>query len=75
MTVKDLREAIKGKSGNARVYYQRIEDVYFKKHGWDKHSVLKPDHFYGDEAMDEFTRAFTAVHYKDVDNLYITAHH
>ena len=39
MTVGDLKRLIKNFPDDAKVYYHRIEDVYFKKHGWDKTTI------------------------------------
>ena len=38
MTVKELREAIANLPDDGEVYIQKIEDIYFEKHGW---STLK----------------------------------
>ena len=39
MTVGALKKALENVPDDAEVRYQRIEDVYFKKHGWD--SIVK----------------------------------
>ena len=33
-TVGQLRKHIEGLSDDTKVYIERIEDVYFEKHGW-----------------------------------------
>lgn len=41
LTVGQLRKAMEGLPDDAPVVYQRIEDVYFEKHGWE--TVDRPD--------------------------------
>lgn len=71
LTVGRLREAIKDLPDDAPVLYERIEDVYFDKHGWK--AELKPGEF--PEYPSQYIRAFTSVKYKEDDALYITAHY
>ncbi len=77
LTVGQLREKIKDMPDDAKVYYRRIEDVYFDKYEWSKSSVFKPCFPYADdrEMDNEYTRAFQALKYKDDPNLYIDAHY
>jgi len=77
MTVGDLKKLIKKMPDDAKVYYQRIEDVYFEKHEWSKSSVFKADPEYGDDPpiYDEYTRVYGSNRYKDDTNLYLTAHY
>jgi hypothetical protein len=35
MTVKDLRESLKGLPDDTLVHIERIHDVYFEKYNWD----------------------------------------
>jgi hypothetical protein len=35
MTAGTLKKILEGVPDNAKVVYQRIEDAYFKEHGWD----------------------------------------
>ncbi len=76
MTVGDMRRAIQGLDNDAKVYYQRIEDVYFNKHGWSKSSkfTIDPDYDDPDDIKDEWTQAFDAYKAQDGD-LHITAHY
>lgn len=74
MTVGDIREKIKNMPDDARVYYQRIEDVYFDKHKWVADKVI-PDDFMPDEREldNEYIHAFCCFEYSG--DLYITAHY
>lgn len=63
----DLRKALEGVSDDAPVFYQRIEDVYFEKHGWI------PLEQQGEEGVDHYVRAFTAWPGLD-GRFFITAH-
>jgi hypothetical protein len=62
------------------VYYQRIEDFYFERNGWD-HSVRVKYDYFGmdmnplDMHEDQYIVAFSPVKYKNDRNLYITAHY
>jgi hypothetical protein len=73
LTVGLLREAMKDLPDDAPVYYERIEDVYFEKHGWTTEPRPNPDG-YNDCPPSQFIRAFTPIRYKDDNGLYITAH-
>ena len=64
------------------VYYQRIEDIYFKEHNWDvrvKYDSLSADINPLWLTEDEFVPAFCCYGYKEGfqkdRNLYITAHY
>jgi hypothetical protein len=48
-TVGDLRRKLKGLPDGMPVYYQRIEDVYFRKRGWKTRRLLwEPPNVYAD---------------------------
>lgn len=72
LTVGSLRKALRGLDDSVPVYYQRIEDAYFKKHGWSKTSVFLNDAWDGRE---EFTRAFCVVSTDQAPGFFITAHY
>lgn len=76
-TVADLRRVIQQLPDDAKVYYQRIEDVYFDKHGW-KAGKLTPDpdilRLYNEVVNEEWIRAWCAFKAEDGD-LHITAHY
>lgn len=76
LTVGRLREAIKDLPDDAPVYYERIEDVYFEKHGWTTEPRPNPDGPGRDNDFppSQFIRAFTTIRYRDCNGLYITAH-
>jgi hypothetical protein len=77
-TVGDLKKFIKQHKipNNALILYQRIEDVYFKKYGWNKSicTVKKPD-FELEGTMDTYVTVWAPVKFKDDSNLYLTAHY
>lgn len=74
MTVGDMRKAIEGLPDTARVFYERIEDVYFDKWNWEADMYLPtqgvPEQ---DQVFDEYLRAYAGYH-RDGD-LFITAHY
>lgn len=71
ITVKDIKEIIKDLPDDVQITYQRIEDVYFEKHGW-KSEKVKCDIF--PEDKDEFILASTAWFDKDNNKVRISAH-
>jgi hypothetical protein len=76
LTVGGLRKILEGLPPRTPVHYQRIEDVYFDKHGW-KPDLLIPDPDMA-EFKDEFVRAFCAFQYRDDEGkmqLLLTAHY
>ena len=70
MKVKDLRKALRGVPANAEVRYQRIEDVYFKKHGW-KGKMFKVD----EPFENEYIEVFSALLLKDENVFILNAHY
>jgi hypothetical protein len=62
---------------DANVYYQRIEDVYFNKYGWDKSvcTVKKPDSDFKQGEKDTFVAVWSYIKFKDDDSLFLTAHY
>lgn len=73
LTIGRLKEFIKDLPDDGKIYYQRIEDVYFEKHGWDKNVVKKPSEY--PEYTDDFVGVFTYIKYRDDKDLYLTAHY
>ena len=57
LTVGELRKKLEGLPDDMPVYYQRIEDVFFKKHGWKPVEMMDQYHR---QIPDEFVRAFDA---------------
>lgn len=74
LTVGQLRQVIQNLPDEAKVYYERIEDVYFNKYGWvsDKLIPVYPDGE-ADDIKDEYLRAWCAFN-RDGD-VCITAHY
>lgn len=62
LTVGSLKKSLRGLSNDTPVFYERIEDVYFTKNGWDKFSLFIKDWFWHKlKKMDsEYIRAFAA---------------
>ena len=76
LTIKELKEAIKDLPEDTPVYYQRIEDVYFIKHGWDKTALsLVWDRIGGEDVYSEYTEAFSCYKHPDKDVFVINAHY
>lgn len=74
MTVGDLRQAIEGLPDNAKVFYHRIEDVYFEEHGWTPDKLVRSDFTEPEENInDQYIRAFCA--FSEDGDLLITAHY
>jgi hypothetical protein len=71
LTVGRLKEFIKEHNipDNAKVFYQRIEDMYFQRHGWT--TVEKP----WDDITSQYIRAWGCIKFLDDGNLYIDAHY
>ena len=71
LTVGELKRALEGMADGAPVFYERIEDVYFEKHGWPLRAVPDLHH----ERPDYYVQAFSASPASDGSALYITAHY
>jgi len=69
MTVKDLKRSLNDIPDDYKIYYQRIEDIYFNKHGW-KGKKIK---FY--DSFSEYIRAFSAYPKKNNKILVINGHY
>ncbi len=75
LTVGCLKKALKGLDDDTPVYYQRIEDAYFEKFGWQK-DVIKIKDFDGIvHWTDEFVRAYCVVSTDKKPGFFITAHY
>ena len=70
-TVKELKKYLESVPDDYEVVYERIEDIYFNKHGWDS-SVIKVE---SDEMTSEMIPAFQAYVWHDYKILVITAHY
>ena len=75
-TVGELKKFIETNKipDNALILYQRIEDAYFKEHGWSRNSVKKPHLVYPEMGKDEFVVVFGPIKYNKDPNIYLTAH-
>lgn len=68
LTIKGLKEALKDLPDNIPVYYQRIEDVYFEKYGWDKSALSLVWEQFGTEVIyNDYTRAFSCYKHTTKD--------
>lgn len=70
MTVKDLKKSLENVPDNYKVYYQRIEDVYFLKHGWKGKKMKFNDSFFS-----EYIEAFSAYPHKKNKCFVINGHY
>ena len=72
LTVGDLRKFLETHNppDDAIVLVERVEDIYFEKHGWktvEKEFDVWETH--------EYIKAFCACKFKDDNNLYINCHY
>lgn len=81
MTVGWLKKFIKENNipDDAQIFVERVEDVYFEKHGWSKTSVFKDNDMSLDTKDDSFKTQYhpiwSPVKYKDDNNLYLDLHY
>jgi hypothetical protein len=77
MTVADLRKALEGVPDDAEVRYQRIEDVYFEKNGWDSPKVTKRLPWGFEETPDEYSQyiAVFSAYKHPYDNVFVLNAH
>lgn len=73
LTVGRLREQLADLPDDMPVYYERIEDSYFERGGWDKTVLNVPDDHYPEDATSQYTRAFCGFRFGE--NFCITAHY
>jgi len=72
LTVGDLRKKLEGLDDDMPVYIQRIEDVYFNKHGWiPEELIFDPD----DKTMSDYVLAFCGYKYWYEDKFIINGHY
>jgi hypothetical protein len=62
LTVGQLKESLKDYPDDALVVSQRIEDVYYEKHGW---TTLKKQHPIYSEYNNEYSAVWSPVGYMD----------
>jgi hypothetical protein len=73
LRVEDLKRWLKKLPDETRIYYQRIEDVYFEKHGWDS-TVIKREK--GDESYQGDYAWLQGILFDKKKNiLYLSAHY
>lgn len=59
-------------SDDAKVLIERVEDVYFEKHGWETYP--KPNIIIGD-LENHYVPAFSCLKYDDDEHLFIDLHY
>lgn len=70
LTVKQLKEKIKDLDDDVEVFMERVEDVYFDKHGWKTESITFS------VELNEYSDVFNAAQCTIFDNkLVILAHY
>lgn len=77
LKVKDLKEALKNVPDNCEVRYQRIEDIYFEKYGWDKIVKKLPfgdEIYYDKDDYSQYIEVFSACKHPDADVFVLNAH-
>lgn len=75
LTVGGLRKALEGKPDNTPVYYQRIEDAYFEKFGWQDDVVTLKENDGFLDWDDEYVLAHCVVRTDQKKGFFITAHY
>lgn len=73
LRVGDLKKQLEEYPDDALVVAQRVEDVYYEKHGWDV--IEKPDGIYP-EHMNQYHPVWSICHYRDdKDCLFLDLHY
>jgi hypothetical protein len=73
LTVGRLKEELAKYSDDALVVAQRVEDVYYERHGWK--TIDKPDPLYTDHHQ-QYTPVWGICHYfDDKDCLFLDLHY
>jgi hypothetical protein len=73
-TAGELKQMLYAVPDDYQVVYQRIEDVYFEEHGWDK-SVIKTPSDVHCGIDNDMIPAFQAFQWPEFKILVITAHY
>ena len=78
LTADVLKEVLEHVPDDAKVYYERIEDVYFEENGW-KNEWLMDDEWFDranpDSKGENWINAFGIFYNKEENALKITAHY
>lgn len=73
LRVGDLKKQLEKYPDDALVVAQRVEDVYYEKHGWE--TINKPDPIYN-EHNQQYTPVWGVCHYMDdKDCLFLDLHY
>jgi hypothetical protein len=85
LTIRELKEAIKDMPDDMIVAYQRIEDIYFEKYGWEAEKLRwdyptligydKDDNKIYEDNISEYIKAFDAYKHPDKEIFVINAHY
>ena len=74
LTKKDLLEYIKDMNDDATIQIERIEDVYFNKHGWSDNSLKIPTNYLSPGSYNEFVIASQVTKSIEKNTILIHAH-
>jgi len=74
LKIGQLKKIIADMPDDAFVFMQRIEDVYFEKHGWE--GLRRPNEDNPEDSEgNEYVNVWYAMRFKDIDeHLYLTPH-
>ncbi len=73
LRVGDLKKQLDEYPDDALVVAQRVEDVYYEKHGWE--TLKKPNPMYEEDEI-EYTAVWSPVLYRDdTDVFYLDLHY
>lgn len=75
LTVGQLKKFLKDLPDDGKIYYQRIEDVYFEKHNWGQNSKFMGSIENLGLSKEEYIKVWSPVKYPNDNNLYLTAHY
>ena len=73
LTVGQLKKYLADYPNDALIVSQRVEDVYYEKHGWQ--TLKKPNPMYEEDEI-EYTAVWSPVLYRDdTDVFYLDLHY
>ena len=85
LTVGNIKQLIAKLPDDTKIYYERIEDVYFKKHGWKATPLaadMWADRAFPDQVLEEYKdlkgewiETYEAFYNEEENALKITAHY
>ena len=75
LTVGELKKSLENIPDDTPVYYQRIEDIYFEKHGWTNPKCYKELTFDYHGELSPYIRAFSSYFHEERNVFVINSHY